>query len=427
MRAGTTACWARARRGAVGGTALLAVGMLVAMSGRAAERPQAADETPFPQPSAVGGVSPTPPSGVPVDVAYEGPVEPRAEQVATGPGSDPIRTMEPGLVDAGPDHAASAAATARRPLVFASNPGGDWEIYTMDTQRGVLRRLTSHPGVDRQPTWSPDGTRIAFVRDVGEDNPELHVMEADGSAAVRITEAIGEDLSPAWSPDGSWLAFTSDNEGAKRGAVSYTGEQRPVWSQELFVVRADGSERRRLFGSERWDLDVPTWSPDGTRIAVTAWDPDTLRSAILAIDVATGRDRELLDEDAFLRDAAWSPDGEAIAFRLDRRGTSQLHLLDVANGAVRQLSTDAAYAALPAWSADGRHIVFTRDVDGPRYGMEDDAGFVECAAIRSPDPRGTVDLCPAGPVPSEIWSVAVDGTRLTRVFAHRADAADAEP
>jgi Tol biopolymer transport system component len=61
-----------------------------------------------------------------------------------------------------------------------------------------VKRLTDDPGDDLLPAWSPDGTKIAFVRGVGT-NPDIYVMNADGTGASQLTNDPAEDLDPSWS------------------------------------------------------------------------------------------------------------------------------------------------------------------------------------------------------------------------------------
>lgn len=313
-----------------------------------------------------------------------------------------------------------------RPLVFVSNRDGNWEIYRARSDGSNLRRLTRHPGRDAEPTWAPDGSQIAFVRHVGDD-PEIHVMHADGTGIRRITRMVGEDLSPAWSPDGSLLAFTSDNRGRHISTISYEGERGSDWLQELYVMRPDGSGRRRLLSERTIDFAHPAWSPDGTRIAVAAYDVDGVSTGIWTVDVRTGLVRKLFHDHAFIHELAWSPDGTMLAFRMDRRGGSQIHLFDFEAWTRRQLTAGPASAVRPAWSRDSRHVIYTSDLDGARYGGTDAAVSVQCAAVHDRVDENIVEVCAAGPLPSEIWSIGVDGRGARRLFAHPADAADPEP
>ena len=76
------------------------------------------------------------------------------------------------------------------------------------TVRYVPRRLTDNDARDISPTWSPDGTRIAFASE-RDDNWEIYLMDADGGNQTRLTNNDAVDWMPAWSPDGTRIAFSS--------------------------------------------------------------------------------------------------------------------------------------------------------------------------------------------------------------------------
>lgn len=122
------------------------------------------------------------------------------------------------------------------------------DIYVINPDGSGEMRLTGSSTRNLEPTWSPDGTRIAFSSTRDGDS-EIYVMNADGSAQTRITNSPGLDLHPSWSPDGSNIAFVS------AGAI--------------FLMDPDGSNRRLLTGRLGSGL---TWSPDGSKIAFKGSD-----------------------------------------------------------------------------------------------------------------------------------------------------------
>ena len=105
-------------------------------------------------------------------------------------------------------------------IAFATARDGDFEIYVMDLvvdasgfPQGVnVQNLTNNAALDSEPSWSPDGTRIAFMSDRGA-NRDIYVMNANGSGQARLTDDPARDTSPTWSPDGTQIAFRSQRDG----------------------------------------------------------------------------------------------------------------------------------------------------------------------------------------------------------------------
>jgi Tol biopolymer transport system component len=137
--------------------------------------------------------------------------------------------------------------------VRALRPGGRPDVFVMNVDGKGGSRLTSTPLAEREPAWSPDATRIAFIARVSAAGPfHLFVMNADGTDPTRISAPPnGDDLSPAWSPDGTRIAFASTRAGG---------------FPDIYTVAPDGGGLQRLTNDDLID-GSPTWSPDGTRIA----------------------------------------------------------------------------------------------------------------------------------------------------------------
>src|SRR5512132_3293279 len=150
------------------------------------------------------------------------------------PGSPPTpmstgTPSAPASSDSAPEHLSGR-------IVFDNHE----DVWTINADGTDLTRLTHSPAFEFDPSWSPDGTQIAF-RSERSGEPEIWLMNADGTGQRRLTAG----LSPAWSPDGSLIAF-SGMEG-------------------LSVIRPDGTGRRVLPHTEGGEY--PSWSPDGSRIA----------------------------------------------------------------------------------------------------------------------------------------------------------------
>ena len=144
---------------------------------------------------------------------------------------------------AGPSIAPATVGTRDR-LAFARLTG-DVDVYRVEPG-GPTRPLAQSTDLERQPSYSPDGRRIAFQASA-PPRQDIWLSDADGSNPTRLTRDVGSSGSPSWSPDGRWVAFDSRGDDA----------QRDVWT-----IGADGSGLRRVTSSAANDI-VPSWSHDG--------------------------------------------------------------------------------------------------------------------------------------------------------------------
>ncbi len=134
-----------------------------------------------------------------------------------------------------------------RRIVFASNRDGPTHIFSMNADGSDVRRLTDSPFGDTLPSWSPQGTQIAYQSLLEEGNWEIYVMHVDGSNKRNLTQNPAIDISPSWSPDGRRIAFETNRDG----------------DFEIYVMNANGSQPTNLTQSpDSYDI-TPLWQEDG--------------------------------------------------------------------------------------------------------------------------------------------------------------------
>lgn len=237
----------------------------------------------------------------------------------------------------------------------------DDDVFVMDADGDDARQLTPEADglMSGQPAWSPDGEYIVLMRGQSVHSAvpsrfgSLFVMRADGTEARRLTH--GPDTTPAWSPDGREIVFS-------HGENLFSFEEA---NEDLYVVDAEGGAPRRLTSTPDFFESAPAWSPDGSRIVFvrsTARSQFDGKEALYVMARDSSGEGLLLEHihfpDGPQGSLAWSPDGRTIAFETSPTiECTAIHLLDIASGRVEPLTScthkrDSAVA--PSWQPAGR-------------------------------------------------------------------------
>ncbi len=252
-------------------------------------------------------------------------------------------------------------------IAFLSDRDGATDLYVISADGSGETRLTRTPETESQPAWSADGKRIWFtvfadgasrifsIDGDGRNSKLLgtvpgralrlstdgkHVLswtgtwtamklfasDPDGSNVRQLTDGSGVVWGARWSPDGREIAF---------------GDRDAQGVLNVFVMKADGSGRRQLtrFAAADGQAQMPSWSPDGKKLAVQASAKDR-PDHIWVVDAESGTARRLAAHQEPYADEvpAWFPDGKRIAYQSNKTGRMEVWIMNADGTEARQIT-----------------------------------------------------------------------------------------
>lgn len=236
-----------------------------------------------------------------------------------------------------------------------TSPFAAADLFVVDADGTNLRRITQTPLFEDNPIWSPDGSRLLYERFENVENGsgrELMVVDVNGGNPRVVFPDLGVGQGFTWAPDGQRIAFIA---GCTRAAPCLQDETSP----EIFVVRADGTELRRLTDDIIYVHGL-SWAPSGDRLAYIE-SPVNGDTEIFTIRVDGTNRRPVTTNSSLESSPRWAPDGQRIAFQGFSTGESALHVINVdGSDEIILGNPETAFGGrFASWSPDGERIAFS--------------------------------------------------------------------
>ena len=289
-------------------------------------------------------------------------------------------------------------------LALSAGAWALWSARSSSLPPPRVMPLTSYPGVEASPTFSPDGKQVAFSWDgVRGDNDDIYVVMVGAENALPLTTDPARDTSPAWKPDGSQIAFARVD--AQRASVYVVS---PLGGAEQKLADYARVPYPGTGPIEAADIRL-AWTPDGRWLAVTGVMSGTERGVFLVGQ--DGRKETLLRATANddYRWAAFSPGGERVALA----NAAFIEIADLAatdrpsiSTPPRRVPTYLGYVGGLTWTTDGKSLVFGRS----QYSFPDPPSLWRLNLTTAATPE-RIDLAGVASYPA----VSAAGSRLAFV------------
>jgi Tol biopolymer transport system component len=342
-------------------------------------------------------------------------------------------------------------------IAFAdrASEGEPFSIFSASIEGGPRTRLTTPSRAtfgDTFCAFSPDGRALAVVRHVTRYECHVHVVPLDsagGSVSRQMTDSLNGIQGLAWTPDGreilagasQGLWSISATTRAKpelvaglEGGVSYPafsrasagGAARLVYQyhkRDVNVWRwsgdADAAGSARRITTSTWFEDLPTLSPDGSRLAFLSNQTAATQVWVSNAD-GSGARQLTFRHGPLALSPQWSPDGRSIAFSATVDGNRDIYVATVDGGAIERVTTAPSEEGNPSWSRDGQSMYFRSDRGGaarlwkvPRTGGEAIPVTKGEASQGFESPDGTVLYYVRSVPQSGLWSAPLSGGQET--------------
>jgi len=231
-------------------------------------------------------------------------------------------------------------------VVLEADPDGTGRalhLWVSNRDGSGFHRLVTGMLSEGDPSWSPDGSLIAFEALGPQGNTDIWTIHPDGSGLMQLTQGL-DNQQPAWSPDGRKIAFVSNRGG----------------TNDLWVMDANGQNVQRLT-SLPGEEDHPSFSPSGDRLVFSETERNGYTASLYIVGTIAGANPQAITGPGF---HDWNPSWgtQGILFSSDRTPGGHHYIWQVQPDGSGLTSVDSVISLDPVWTPDGK-IIFTDEIN----------------------------------------------------------------